>query len=116
MKGFFRYGSPLIRLIIKGNVIELLLDTGFNGYLMLPQALIDKLDLEQIGISDYVTASGEEKLTNVYKAELTFFDEKIEVPILSTDAHFSLAGMELFNECKIIIERHSGILEVIKSK
>lgn len=116
MKGFFRYGSPIIRLVIKSEVIELLLDTGFNGHLMLPQNLIDKLELEQIGISDYITASGEKKLTNVYKAELEFFDEGVEVPLLSTDADFSLAGMELFHECKVIIERHSGSLEVIKSK
>ena len=116
MNGFFRYGSPLIRLAIKGKSIELLLDTGFNGHLMLPQTLIDKLELEQIGVSDYLTASGEEKLTNVYKVELKFFDEEVEIPILSTDANFSLAGMELFHECKIIIERHSGVLEVIKSK
>jgi len=65
MKVFFRYGSPMIRLAIKSKVIELLLDTGFNGHLMLPQNLIDKLELEQIGVSDYVTASGEEKLTNL---------------------------------------------------
>ncbi len=116
MKGFFRYGIPLIRLAIKGKIIELLLDTGFNGHLMLSQTLIDKLELEQIGVSDYVTASGEMKLTNVYKAKLEFFDEEIEIPILSTEADFSLAGIELFHKCKIIIERHSGILEIIKSK
>ena len=34
------------------------------------RAIIEELDLEQIGISDYLTASGEEKLTNVYKCKI----------------------------------------------
>ena len=87
MKSFFKFGSPVI----------------------------EELGLDQIGISDYLTASGEEKLTNVYKADIKLFDEEIEVPVLSTDAHFSLAGMELFDECRIIIERLKGIVEVSKS-
>ena len=70
MKGFFKFGSPIIELSIEGKKIEFLLDTGFNGHIMLPKAIIEELDLEQIGISDYLTASGEEKLTNVYKCKI----------------------------------------------
>lgn len=115
MKGFFKFGSPIIELPIEGKKIEFLLDTGFNCHVMLPKTMIEELSLEQIGISDYLTASGEVKLTNAYKGEIEFFDEEVEVPVLSTDADFSLAGMELFDECKIIIERRKSILEVSKS-
>ncbi|MBI2652421.1 hypothetical protein HYX00_03050 [Candidatus Woesearchaeota archaeon] len=97
-------------------MIMMLLDTGFNGHIMLPQTIIDELSLDQIGISDYSTASGDYIVTKVYKGKITFFNEELEVPVLSTDANFSLAGMELFHECKIVIERHKNILEVIESK
>ena len=70
MQGFFKFGNPVIFMPIKEKKIEFLVDTGFNGHIMLPQKLIDSLELEQIGYSDYLTASGEEKITNVYKAEL----------------------------------------------
>lgn len=100
---------------IKEKKIEFLVDTGFNGHIMLSQNLIEKLGLELIGYSDYLTASGEEIITNVYKTEIDFFDELIEVPVLSTDAYFSLAGMDLFHQCRIIIERHKGIVEILKS-
>ncbi len=40
----------------------------------------------------------------------------MEVPILSTDADIYLAGMELFQECKIIIDRKKDAVEVIESK
>lgn len=115
MKGFFKYGFPMVELIVNGKKVELLLDTGFNGHLMLPEKLIRKLNLEKIGSSDYTTASGEGRETEVYKARIIFFDEEIEVPILSTESEFALAGIEMFHNCKIIIERHSQTLEINKT-
>lgn len=116
MKGFFIFGSPVIELFIEGRKIQTLLDTGFNGHIMLPHPIINELALDQIGISDYLTASGDDKLTEVYKGKIVFLNEEIEVPILATDADFSLAGMELFHNCKIIIERNKDVVEIIKSK
>ena len=116
MKGFFKFGNPVIELNIEGRKIETLLDTGFNGHLMLPESIILELALDQIGISDYLTASGDDKITNVYKGSVEFLNQKIEVPILSTDADFSLAGMEFFYDCRILIERNKNIVEVVKSK
>ena len=116
IKGFFRFGTPVIEIPIKGRKIKMLLDTGFNGHMMLPQKVIDKLSLEQIGISDYVTASGDGELAKVYIGKATIFDKDVEIPILSTDADFALAGMELFHNCKIIIERSKDIVEVSRSQ
>src|SRR3989344_922370 len=98
MKGVFRFGLPIIKLSIDGKEVDMLLDTGFNGQLMLPQKLIDKLRLKQIGISDYMTASGEGKLTKVYKGIVNLIDKKMNIVVLSTDADFSLAGMELLHD------------------
>lgn len=115
MKGFFNFGNPVIELAIEGRKIGALLDTGFNGHVMLPRAVIEELGLDQIGISDYLTASGDTKLTKVYVAKIALFDEKVDVPVLSTDADFSLAGMELFHDCRIVIERSKNIVEVSKA-
>lgn len=116
MRGSFKFGNPVIALAIEGRNIEALLDTGFNGHVMLPSAVIDELGLDQIGVSDYLTASGDAKLTKVYVGKIMFLDEEVEVPVLSTDADFSLAGMELFHECRLIIERSKDLVEVNKSK
>lgn len=116
MNGFFRFGNPIIELHIEGRKIEMLLDTGFNGHIMLPQAIINELALDQMGVSDYITASGDDRLTNVYKGKIIFLDSEIEIPILSTNADFSLAGMELFHDCKIAIERAKNIVKIDRSK
>lgn len=114
MKGFFKFGCPMIELQIEGKNVEMLLDTGFNGHMMLQQSLIKELNLEQIGFSDYSTASGENKITEVYKGKIKFLEQEIEIPILSTDAPYSLAGMELFNNCKIVIEKLKNLVEITK--
>ena len=67
MKGFFEFGSPIVELSVEGRKISTLLDTGFNGHLMLPDSIIKELALDQIGISDYLTASGDDKSAKVYK-------------------------------------------------
>ena len=115
MKGFFIYGSPIIELNIENKKLQLLLDTGFNGQIMLPKKLIRNLNLEPIGFSDYLTVSREKKLTKVYKCKIEFFNETIEMIVLSTDSNFSLAGMELFHKCRIIIERHKDLIEINKT-
>ena len=48
MKGFFEFGSPLIELSIEGRKLNMLLDTGFNGHIMLPDPIIKELGLNQI--------------------------------------------------------------------
>ena len=82
MKGYFKFGNPVIQLNVEGRKIEMLLDTGFNGYLMLPKSIINELGLEQIGISDYLTASGQGRVTKVYTAKISFFEKEIEVVVL----------------------------------
>lgn len=114
MRGFFKFGNPVIVLAIESRKVEALLDTGFNGHVMLPSAVIEELGLDQIGISDYLTASGDTKLTKVYVGKIMFLDKEIDVPVLSTDADFSLAGMELFHDCRIVIERNNNIVEISK--
>lgn len=116
MKGFFVFGTPALTIILNNKQIDVLLDTGFTGELMLSQSLIDTHHLEQIGVSDYLMASGEGRMTNVYKGKLTFLGEEKEGIVLSTDADFSLAGMELFHNCRIVIERYKKNVEIIKGK
>ena len=50
MRGFFEFGSPVMELPIDRRKIKMLLDTGFNGHIMLPQSVIEEIGLDQIGI------------------------------------------------------------------
>ena len=115
MKGKFNFGDPIVEFSIQNKPIEFLLDTGFNGQIVLSKGLIGELKLKQIGFSDYTTASGENKLTKVYLAVIDFFGNQKECIVLPTDGDFSLVGMELLHGCKIVLERHREFLEVTKT-
>ncbi len=115
MKGFFEFGSPFIEVDVEKRKIKMLLDTGFNGHLMLPSSTIQEIGLDPIGISDYRNASGDVKITKVYLAKILFFDKNIEVPVLSNESDIFLAGMELFKECRIVIESKHNLVDITKS-
>lgn len=116
MKGFFKNGCPAIKLFVENEKIDVEIDTGFNDYLMLSHTLIGKLALVFEGIHDYVAANGKKTLTIVYKGKVKLLGVEKEVRILSTDADFCLAGMELFNDCKIVIEKSKNFVEITKTK
>ena len=79
-------GEALVSLAVEGPGSEAqqrdlvaLLDTGFNGFLALPPALIDGLDLEQTSREQYVTASGAMHFTGVYEGVVVFGDQRLIV-------------------------------------
>ena len=115
MKGFFKNGCPIIELFVQDEKIAVEIDTGFSDYLMLSCTWIDNLTLKLDGIDEYMNANGEIILTLVYTGKIKFLDEEKEVYILPTNADFSLAGMELFNDCKIVIEKSKDLVEITKS-
>ena len=115
MRGKFVLGSPIITLELGGHKINALLDTGFNGELILPEHIIEELNFKQIGITDYITASGEKYTTKVYIGRINLFGAHKEIIVLLAPSNFSIAGMELFHLCKIVIERHKSKIEIEKT-
>ena len=115
MKGQFMLGLPIVELDVENERFKFLLDTGFNGAIMLPAHIIEALGLKQVAVTNYVTANGDTQITRVYRAMVNLFGEEKKVLVLSTSASFSLAGLQLFHLCKIILERHKDVLEIEKT-
>tara|TARA_Y100000310_G_C20672569_1_gene811126 strand:- start:1218 stop:1565 length:348 start_codon:yes stop_codon:yes gene_type:complete len=114
MKGHFSGNSPMIEVKIAEKTVTLLLDTGFNGQIMLPEGLIEQLQLDKVGVSEFITADGVAKETSVYRAKILFLGDIIEVIVISTASHFSLLGMQLLGDCRIVIDRSNDIVEIAK--
>ncbi|MEK6950732.1 MAG: hypothetical protein AABX13_03330 [Nanoarchaeota archaeon] len=54
MKTGYLFGLPYTTVLVNSQEIDVLIDTGFNGWLMLPSNLVEELDLESIGPTEYV--------------------------------------------------------------
>ena len=58
MKTRYLLGLPFVTFKIKAEEIEAIIDTGFNGSLLLPIKIIERLNLEEIGTAHYAMADG----------------------------------------------------------
>ena len=115
MKGRFKFGCPVISIAIKTQNLEVILDTGFNGHLMLPKRLLTNLNLKKEGTLEFITANGQKVTAVVYKASIELFGDQREIHIVETESDFPLAGMALFHDCRILIERHKHLVEVTQT-
>lgn len=97
IKGYFEGKKPFVKLYFKGHKkpIEILIDTGFSGYLALPQDLVKKLKLERIGEGKYLTVRGKHLIIKVYIAFIHWFGKVEKVTAIATKSAHALMGMSL---------------------
>ena len=107
-------GEALVPLTVEGlgsggqqRDITALLDTGFNGFLALPPALIGELDLEQISREQYMTAGGAMHFTGVYEAVVVFGERRLLVDEI-VKAAAPLVGVGLLWEFKVCLGYREG--------
>lgn len=100
-------GEALVRLAVstpgeaRSYEGDAVLDTGFEGGLALPPALIASLNLQQTGQAQYVTADGDAPRTGTYRAAVAFGGRNVVVDEV-IEAADPLVGADLlwgFNVC-----------------
>ena len=84
-----------------GEELDLVVDSGFNGEITLPQPLIKKLRLLRDGWMPVELADGSVVRTNTYFGEIRWFGETREVCVQATDSDEGLLGTELFQGCVV---------------
>lgn len=108
----YLFGLPLLTLTIGTIEVEAIVDTGFNGALLLSTEVIRKLKLPRIGFAQYAMADGVLSEAEVYTAEIWWFGKQKEVSVVSSNADFSLIGMELLHHCRTIFCPVKNILTI----
>ena len=83
--------------------IEVVIDTGFYGYLVLPSNLISHLTLQRIGNQPAYLGDGNEVDFDVYLAKVLWDGEEREVTALESDAG-PLAGMSLLYGSRVVLD------------
>ena len=83
--------------------IEVILDTGFTGYLMLPSDLINHLRLQLIGSRNVILGDGTTVTLDLYRAKVLWHDVERIVYVLQADAEL-LAGMSLLHGSRLTLD------------
>ena len=115
--GRFDEGRPVIAVRLEGSLtpIEVLVDTGFNGELMLTQECIRELSLPFIGDDEYMTASGDVVPTTVHMGTIRWSGRARKIAVLATTGKSNLLGMELLHFYRLDLARSQGRLTISDS-
>jgi clan AA aspartic protease len=70
-------------------------DTGFTGDLVLPQSIIDRLELELSGSVDAILADGSQIELNTFSCSIEWFGRAKSLEIIANDGEYPLLGVGL---------------------
>jgi len=88
--------SPRIKFsIVLGTELELVVDTGFNGELVLPKTYLKKLGFRYRGWTLVELADGSEVPTRFYEGTIIGFGKKRKVRIHKTESEDALLGTQM---------------------
>lgn len=112
MKTRYLLGLPFMTLFIGQKEIEVLIDTGFNGSLLLPQTTIHELGLKKIGFAQYAMADGAVVETEVFVADVNWLEKERKVSVIASQSDVALLGMELLRQAKTTLAPAKNILMI----
>ncbi len=118
MQGYVNTGyEAVISLVVKHNnklkSINAVIDTGFTGFLSLPQSIIDELELPW-SYSDFATlGDGSETLFDVHDATIIWDGQFREIEINSADTD-PLLGMKMLRGFRLQVDTIQGGLVTIE--
>ena len=84
-------------------IVNAIVDTGFNGYLMLPKSAVRDLELKQQGIRPAILADGKLGSAKVYRANVQWDGEVRNVQVVATEVD-PLVGTSLLRGFKLTVD------------
>ena len=88
--------------------LEVVLDTGFEGDLTLPQRTIQRLGLKSAGQRRVTLALGEERMADCYLATVSWLGQHLQLIVIASEDQ-SLLGMSLLKGSRVTLDvRENG--------
>jgi clan AA aspartic protease len=115
MKGFVDGGGrALVEVALRTTAhssarnVTVWIDTGFTGDVVLPQQLVDELQLELSGSVSATLADGSEVPMRTYSCFIDWFDELRQLEIVANDGEYPLLGVGLLYDRELRIDYRSA--------
>lgn len=107
-------GVPLIHLPVAGRRLPAVIDTGFNGYLELPENLRRSVKARFIGHLESSLAAGQMVMEDNYAVEFPFDNETLEVEATFAPGDVILIGTGLLRGYRLEIDFPDGTVKLEK--
>ena len=104
--GYFNErNEPVIKLDLGGLDIEVLVDTGFDGSLIVPTKLAEGLDLKFEGPEEFLSVTGEIVSAFAHSMEIDWLGKRIRIPVAtSPEVNEALLGGRLLKDSRLTID------------
>lgn len=116
--GYFNVpDEPVLGLDVGSSQIEFLVDTGFNGGLIIPEQMTAGLDIKyDRGLEEFRTANEATFLASAASVEITWFGKAIRVPVATTEeVTEAILGGKMLKDCRLIIDYRQRTVSIIVS-
>ena len=115
--GYFNLSDePVIELDVSSSRIELLVDTGFNGSLIIPSQIANRLNLKFEGPEEFQSVTGETFLADAYSVEVDWLGRRIRVAVASSkDVKEAILGGHMLRGCRLSIDYGRRTVTIIDS-
>ena len=97
-----------------GSIINCLIDTGFQGTLMLPNNFAEDNSIEILGQETFIAAERTQVQINSAIAEIKWFNEQYEIPIFVSNSDDALIGVEMLIDTVLEIDYINSTVKITK--
>jgi clan AA aspartic protease len=115
--GYFNVNDELVvELDLGSSRIEVLVDTGFNGSLIVPSQIANRLDLKFEGPEEFQSVTGEMFLADAYSVEADWIGRRIRVAVAaSKHVNEAILGGHMLKDCRLTIDYGHRIFTITGS-
>ena|SRR2546427_7160229 len=107
--------EPALKLDLISSFIQVLIDTGFAGSLIIPHSEAKNLALNFEGFEEFYTVTGHVFVAPAYSLEINWLGEKIKVAIAtSPEVTEALLGAQMLKNCRLTIDYAKRTVEVVR--
>jgi len=108
------FGRALVRVSIRPpeSEVEVWVDTGFNGDLVLPREVVEKLSLPASGTVKAVLADGSEVALQTFSCAVDWFGSWRDLEVVANDGVYPLLGVGMLLGHDLAISYRSGVLTI----
>jgi clan AA aspartic protease len=117
MEGYFNVrDEPVIRLDVGLSQVEFLVDTGFNGSVIMAHEMANELEIKyDRGLEELYSVTGEMFLASGCSMEIGWSGERIRVPVVtSAQVKEAILGGQMLKGCRLIIDYGQHTVTVVR--
>ena len=101
-------------LVNQPEILELIVDTGFAGTLMIPREFVIKHGLPIKGQEELIAAEKTLFVADRTTVAVKWFDENIDVPAIISEHGYAIVGAEMFIDAILTIDYAKNIVVIEK--